>query len=210
MPPNRDSQGRIVTPPEYASAEFRAHALALQRAGSSIRAIAAETGRSKTALVRDLAQAREEEAAAKATARAEKTAAASQPESRPAARVDVGVEGVGLQTPRGQAVGGLLPLKPVREYTPAQEVIRIERENDRLQLAAWRRAGLSDSGDASYETHLGRGGYDPADPSDVERVRSIIRDDWYRHRLAEGDSEEVAQASADEQADAWQPHPGLR
>lgn len=51
--------------------------------------------------------------------------------------------------------------------------------NERAALVrqAFARAGLSRNGFASYETSIGRGSYDPADPSDVHRARSIIRAD---------------------------------
>jgi hypothetical protein len=189
----RDSHGRIMTPPEYASAEFRAHALVLQRAGSSIRSIAAETGRSKTALARDLALARKEESTENTRARAERAAAAVQRESRPGAYVWLGEPGYGLRRVRGGSVLAAIPLPHVREYTPAREVVRAEREYDRLMLAACRRAGLSDTGFATFATSISRGSYDPDDPADVERVRLIIQDE-----------------DGDEAAHAWMPHSGLR
>ena len=210
MAASRDSQGRIVTPPEFASPEFRGHALALQRAGSSIRAIAAETGRSKTALARDVALAREEEAAVRAASRAERAAAVTLPESRPGASVLV-LDGAGrLTRADGSVVASKCFTLPRRRYTEGQLGVLESNEHARLERAANVRAGLSPDGFASYETPIGRCSYEPADPRDVARVRSIVRSDWYRYRLAEGDSEEVAQVFADEQADVWQPHPGLR
>jgi hypothetical protein len=66
--------------------------------------------------------------------------------------------------------------------------------NERAALVrqAFARAGLSRDGFASYETSIGRGSYDPADPADVQRVRSLIRAD-----------------DGDAVADAWTPHRGL-
>jgi len=50
---------------------------------------------------------------------------------------------------------------------------------------------------ATYVTPLGRGAYDVYDPSDVERVRSIIRDDEIRAGASEELAEHLAQI--------WQP-----
>ena len=189
----RDDHGRIKTPRRFASPDFRAHALTLHRAGLSIRSIAAETGRSKTALARDLALARQEEAAEKARARAERASVAVQPEPRPGASVWRGEPGYGLRRVRGGSVLDAIPLARVNHYTPAQEVVRTEREYERLMIAQCRRAGLSGTGFATYETSIGRGSYDPDDLADVQRVREIIR------------AEDGATA-----ADAWEPHPGLK
>lgn len=194
----------MKTPEQYAHPAFRVHALALQRAGLSIRAIAAETGRSKSSLVRDLLWAREEERAAKAAKRAGVGREPDQgAERRPGASVLILDHHGDLRRPDGTRVASAqfkLPRPLHRKGLAA-----VMEENQRIV-----RAGLSATGMAQYETPIGRGSYDPADRGDVERVRGVIRDDVRRYCVAEGNSPEVAEMHADEAADNWQPHPGLR
>lgn len=198
----RDDHGRITTPERFASPEFRALALALQRAGSSIRAIAAETGRSKTALARDLRVAREEEAEAREAEKAARLARQPEPERKPGASVLV-LDAVGrLTRPDGSIVASKSFTLPKRRYTEGQLSVMESNERAALTRQAYVRAGLSATGFATYETSIGRGSYDPADPADVERVRDIICDDAIRAGASEAD--------AAAEADAWQPHPGLR
>jgi len=79
----------------------------------------------------------------------------------------------------------------------AATAIRAARELERLTAQANLRAGLSADGMATYVTALGRGAYDVYDPSDVERVRGIIRDDEIRAGACEELAEHLAQS--------WQP-----
>ena len=140
----RDDHGRIKTPRRFASPDFRAHALTLHRAGLSIRSIAAETGRSKTALARDLELARSEEAAAKQAALDAKRTAhrAAAPERRAGASVLV-LDGAGrLTRADGSVVASKSFTLPKRRYTEGQLSVMESNEHAHLLRVAYLRAGL--------------------------------------------------------------------
>jgi hypothetical protein len=130
------------------------------------------------------------ETLAEPAARAEPRA--PEPEERPAAMVWLaGQEGV--RRVRGGRVSSRSSLVlPARRYREGQMAVIESNERAALVRRAFARAGLNRDGFASYETSIGRGSYDPADPADVQRVRSLIRAD-----------------DGDAVADAWTPHPGL-
>jgi hypothetical protein len=220
----RSDAGTFAPDPRFSTVEWRAHALTLQRTGLSLRAIAAETGRSPTSLTRDLAQARAEEAVAKARDRAARQEARPKPERRPGASVVV-LDGAGrLTRPDGSVVASPAFRLPRPRHREGELAVWESNEHDQLLAQAIRRAGMEPRpgtrGTVAITTPGGtRTSYEPSDPKDVQRVRSIIRDGAYRSMLAElladpDVSPEVAEMNAagyaDHVADAWQPHPGLR
>jgi hypothetical protein len=81
---------------------------------------------------------------------------------------------------------------PRSRYREGLAAVLESNEHVHLQRVANVRAGLSKAGNASYQTSISRGSYDPADAKDVARVRDIIRSD-----------------DGDEAAERWLPHPGL-
>ncbi len=206
MASTRDAQGRLRTPARYDTPEWREEILLRHKGGASVRHLAAETGRAKSAIARDLARAREEERAARAADRDAAAAKFRPPDPelnrKPGASVMLGVPGVGLTDVHGHALAAaehLGLLKRRANSSDAATAVRAERELERLTAQANLRAGLSPDGMATYETPLGRGGYDPADPDEVQRVRRTIREDVQRA----GADEELA----DYLAQTWQPHP---
>jgi hypothetical protein len=118
---------------------------------------------------------------------------APEPEERPAAKVWLAGQ-EGLRTVRGGRVSPRSSLVlPPRRYREGQMAVIESNERAALVRQAFTRAGLSRDGFASCETSIARGSCDPADPADVQRVRSLIRAD-----------------DGDAVADAWTPHRGLR
>lgn len=208
MPLTRDEQGRLRTPAEYDSPEFRAEMLLRHRAGGSARTLAAETGRAKSAIARDITQARQEEAEA-LDAEAEqavqaRAAAVSavlpppEPDARPAAKVWVGTpQGLVTSVRDADARDPGVRLLRREMSSDAQTAVRASRELDRLTMQANYNAGLSPSGMATVTTPLGRYVYDPREASEVSRIRSTICDDVLR---ATGDPDLAEEASR-----TWEP-----
>jgi len=212
----RTPDGRLAPLDPLATPDLRRELLLAQLAtGASVRALAEERGLGKSSVAKYLKLAKQEHAAAELEAqrraepqplepdaeltetladpapRAERRA--PEPEERPAAKVWLAGQ-EGLRTVHGGRVSSTSSfVLPPRRYTEGQLAVMESNEHAALTRQAFARAGLSRNGFASYETSIGRGSYDPADPSDVHRVRSIIRAD-----------------DGDEEADAWQPHPGLK
>ena len=206
----RTPDGRLAPLDALATPESRRELLLAQLAtGASVRKLADEMGLGKSSVAKYLQLAKQEQAAAELEAerRAERkpvepeaelaTETLAEPapraEERPAAKVWL----AGQEGPRTVQGGRVSPTSsfvlPPRRYSEGQMAVLESNEHAALVRQAFARAGLSRTGFASYETSIGRGSYDPADPSNVARVRSIIRDD-----------------DGDAVADAWQPHPGLR
>ena len=185
--------------PTQDTAEYRAELLLRQRAGkASVRALAEEIGRSKSWTARALALAREEERAAFEAEQAARCAKPKpDPDPKPGFKVWV-LDNHGLH--RGGAAidrERFNRLSRRANSSDAATAIRAARELERLTAQANLRAGLSADGMATYVTALGRGAYDVYDPSDVERVRGIIRDDEIRAGACEELAEHLAQT--------WQP-----
>ena len=161
-----------------ATPEYFEELLPRHQAGDSIRTIAADTGRSRASIARDLARARREERAAREPAPVEvvepevgepEPEPAEHPaERRPGARVFVADD---PDLGSGTTVGRLFQRE---RSSDAQTAARAARELDRLTRRVNLRAGLSPQGDAAYETSTGRGSYDPFDVGDVRRVFRLI------------------------------------
>jgi len=213
----RTPDGRLAPLEALATPDLRRELLLAQLAsGASVRTLAEERGLGKSSVAKYLKLAKQEHAAAELQAqrraepqplapdaellaetlaepapRAERRA--PEPEERPAAKVWLAGQ-EGLRRVHGGRVSSRSSfVLPARRYSDGQLAVMESNEHAALTRQAFARAGLSRSGFASYATSIGRGSYDPADPSDVQRVRSIIRDD-----------------DGDTVADAWQPHPGLK
>jgi hypothetical protein len=88
--------------------------------------------------------------------------------------------------------------------------LRQRNEERRMIADANVLAGLSSDGFAVLVTPLGRTNYDPLDPSDVERARTMLRDDVLRDLLDGGEDPFVAEVAAEERAREWEPARGPR
>jgi hypothetical protein len=212
----RTPDGRLAPLDAIATPESRRELLLAQRAtGASVRTLGEERGLGKSSVAKYLKLAKEEEAAAEleaqcraepqpleldaellterlaeAAPRAERRA--PKRAERPAAKLWLAGQ-EGLRTARGGRVSSSSSfVLPPRRYSEGQMAVIESNERAALVRQAFARAGLSRDGFASYETSIGRGSYDPADPADVQRVRSLIRAD-----------------DGDAVADAWTPHRGL-
>jgi len=213
----RTPDGRLAPLAALATPDLRRELLLAQLAtGASVRTLAEELGLGKSSVAKYLQLAKQEQAAAELEAerRAERKPVepeaelatetlaepargaerrAPKPEERPAAKVWL----AGQDRPRtvrgGRVSSTSSFVLPPRRYSEGQMAVLESNERAALVRQAFARAGLSRNGFASYETSISRGSYDPADPSDVQRARSIIRDD-----------------DGDAVADAWTPHRGLR
>ena len=200
--------GQFTPDARFESPEFRDRILQEHAAGASLRELAGlHPGRSRSALGRDLARAREErrvrdeQARRDELARAERVevkrdalvrerwAAAPPVEPERTSRVLV-VSGTALEYADGTNAkpSGLRP--PSMSRRSRDGLSRVLNDNDRSRLLERVnvRAGLTPAGYASAVTRIGRYSYDVRDPADVERVRMLIRQD-----------------DGDAAADAWQP-----
>ena len=209
MPALRDDRGRLRTPPEFDSPEYRAAVLAMSKSGASIREIAADTGRSKSAIAKDLSIAKSEAAADKAEAREarriEAASVAPELETRPAARVWLGGP-QGLRSAQGADLS-LGRLVRDSNSSDAQTAIRASRELEAKNAARNVRQYGNASGtvrlyppvtSAKYDARVPDWSYAADGPSG--EAADLIREGWTKTPMSPTERRRAEQRLAELQA----------
>lgn len=165
----------------------------MRRLGLSLRDIERDTGRSRSAVARDITVGEAELAERRSEIALDREAAKrGQPTPAPKANWAVYVADPRRQqiiTPSGAPAPGHRRLRSPGEFANPSDVIRYEREQERRAVEENRAAGFSRDGFAQYVLPNGdRGNYDPYDDvALIERIRG-----WF----------------AEQGVSDWQPHPG--